>query len=82
MVKGLLLETVRLNRYLYMGVSEIRDTLFWGPDNKDPTIQGTILGSPIFGNSHIYKYIYKRTSKASISNSDRMPKLAVQDSGV
>ena len=29
-------------------------TLFWGPYNKDPTIQGTILGSPtIFGNSHI-----------------------------
>ena len=47
---------VRLNRYLYMGVSEIRDTLFWGPDNKDPTIQGTILGSPIFANSHIYIY--------------------------
>ena len=26
-------------------------TLLWGPYNKDPTIQGTILGSPIFGNS-------------------------------
>ena len=24
-----------------------------GPYNKDPTIWGTILGSPIFGNSHI-----------------------------
>ena len=34
-----------------MGVSENRSTLFWGP--KDPTIQGTILGSPIFGNSHV-----------------------------
>ena len=31
-----------------MGVSEIKDTLFGGPYNKDPTIQGTILGSPIF----------------------------------
>ena len=24
-----------------------------GPYNKDPTIEGTIFGSPIFGNSHI-----------------------------
>ena len=30
-----------------------RGTLFWGPYNKDPTIWGTILGSPTFGNSHI-----------------------------
>ena len=29
-----------------------RGTLFWGPYNKDPTIQDAILGSPIFGNSH------------------------------
>ena len=32
-------------------------TLFWGPYNKDPTILGyymTILGSPIFGNPHIF----------------------------
>ena len=30
-----------------MGVSENKGggTLFWGPDNKDPTISGTILGS-------------------------------------
>ena len=32
----------------------IRGTLFWGPYNKDTTIWGTILGSPIFGNSHIW----------------------------
>ena len=32
---------------------ELRGTLFWGPYNKDPTFQGTILGSPIFGNSHM-----------------------------
>ena len=37
-----------------MGVSEIRGTLFWGPYNKDTTIYGTTLGSPIFGNSYIF----------------------------
>ena len=26
---------------------KIRGTLFWGPYNKDPTIYGTTLGSPI-----------------------------------
>ena len=30
-----------------------RGTLFGGPYSKDPTISGTILGSPIFGNSQI-----------------------------
>ena len=29
---------------------KIRGTLFWGPYNKDPTIWGTILGSPYFQN--------------------------------
>ena len=29
---------------------KIRGALFWGPYNKDPTIQGTTLGSLIFGN--------------------------------
>ena len=32
---------------------KIRVPYFGGPYNKDPTIWGTILGSPIFGNSHI-----------------------------
>ena len=32
---------------------KIRGTLFWGPYNKDPIFQGTILGSQIFGNSHL-----------------------------
>ena len=32
---------------------KIRGTLFWCPCNKDPTIWATILGCPIFGNSHI-----------------------------
>ena len=32
----------------------MRGSLFWGPYNRDPTIWGTILGSPLFGNSHIY----------------------------
>ena len=36
-----------------MGVSENRRSLFGGPYITDPTIWGTILGSPIFGNSHI-----------------------------
>ena len=30
-----------------MGVSHNKGTLFWGPYNKDPTIWGTILGSPM-----------------------------------
>ena len=38
----------------YMRVSEDRrGTLFGGPYNKDPTIEGTILGSTIFGTPHI-----------------------------
>ena len=28
-------------------------SLFWGLYNKDPAILGTILGSPILGNSHV-----------------------------
>ena len=32
---------------------KIWDTLLWGPYNKDPTIKGSIWGSPIFGNSRI-----------------------------
>ena len=35
-----------------VGVSKNRATSFWGPYHRDPTIWGTILGSPIFGNSH------------------------------
>ena len=27
--------------------------LIWGPYNKDPTIYGTILGSPNFGTAHL-----------------------------
>ena len=43
-----------LNWVLVKGCGSFRKlggTLFWGPWNKDPTIQG--LGSPIFGNSHL-----------------------------
>ena len=29
------------------------DTVFWGSYNKDPTIWGTILGFPIFGNTQM-----------------------------
>ena len=38
-----------------MGVSENEGTLFWGPYNKDPSIWGTRLGSPVFGNSLMWK---------------------------
>ena len=49
-------ETKSAARYSgdYMGVSENEGTLFWGPYNKVPTIWGTILGSPIFGNPHMH----------------------------
>ena len=30
-----------------------RVSIFWGPCTKDPTIKGTIVGSPIFGHPHI-----------------------------
>ena len=36
-----------------MGFSENKGCLFGGPCNKDPTIQGDILGSLISGNPHI-----------------------------
>ena len=36
-----------------MEVSENRGTFFGGPDNKDPTIWGAILGSLIFGSPHM-----------------------------
>ena len=39
---------------------KIRATLFWGPYNKDPTMKGTILGSPIFGNPHLLCGFKKR----------------------
>ena len=51
---------------------KIRGTLFWGPDNKDPTISGTILGSSIFGNSHMFNIVYSGTTRNNIGNhSDR-----------
>ena len=31
-----------------MGVSENRGTLFWGPYNKDPTIEGFYISVPNF----------------------------------
>ena len=44
--------------YCHMGVSEnLGGALFWGPYNKDPTISGTVFGSPIFGNSHIISIV-------------------------
>ena len=41
-----------------MGLSKNKGYLnLGGPYNKDPTIKGTILGSPIFGNPHMYLLI-------------------------
>ena len=47
---------------------KIRGTLFWGPCDKDPTVWGAILGSPIFGNSHkgARGYVYKRNCKGTL----------------
>ena len=48
-----------LLRPLYGGFPKIRrGVLSWGPYNKGPTIQGAILGSPIFGNSDIRVWGY------------------------
>ena len=35
---------------------KLRGTLFGDPYNKDPTVQDTILGSPVFGNSQIQNH--------------------------
>ena len=40
----------RRHSKLYGSFRKEGGTSFWGPYNKDPTIWGTILGSPIFGN--------------------------------
>ena len=39
--------------YLDVGLSEDKGYLFCGPYIEDLTVQGTILGSPIFGNPHV-----------------------------
>ena len=51
--EGLCIVSAQVCLGYYMGVSEKYCTLFGGPYHKDPTIQGTILGAPIFGNAHI-----------------------------
>ena len=48
-----MLETLGPKALKYEEFPKIRATLFWGPYNEDPTIWGTILGSPIFGSSHM-----------------------------
>ena len=45
---------------------KIRGTLFWGPYNKDPTIQGTVLGSPIFGNPQMVGFGRSPVSTAAL----------------
>ena len=46
-------EALEARTYVIWELPKIRGPLFWDPYNKDPTMSGTILGSPIFGNSHI-----------------------------
>ena len=37
---------------------KLRGTLFWGPYNKDPTInKGTISGCPIFGSPPFHRFL-------------------------
>ena len=48
--RSLLLGSFFLNSY---GSFRKLGVLCWGPYTKEPTIQGTILGFVIFGNSHI-----------------------------
>ena len=36
-----------------VGVSHNKGTLNWGPYHKDPTIWGTIFGTPIFGSPQV-----------------------------
>ena len=55
-----------------MGVSANWGTLLWGPYNKDPTIEGTILGCPIFGNSHITTGFFQRFHKGSAILQERL----------
>ena len=47
---GTICGTFRKFGYLVLG----------GPYNQDPTIKGTILGSPIFGNRHMWAVFYVR----------------------
>ena len=59
--------TYRLHRalsQLHVGVFE---HLFWGPCNEDPTIQGTMLGPPIFGNLH---GVYPEERRTALSQTD------------
>ena len=41
---------------------KIRGALFWAPCNKDPTVQGAILGSPTFGNSHLVTRVIREVA--------------------
>ena len=45
--------------FLKWDFPKIRGTLSWGPYNKDPTIKGTVSGSPIFGNPQMCVLLLK-----------------------
>ena len=59
---------------------KIGGTLFWGPHNQDPTILGTRLGSPIFGNSLVVEPLNLNPNQA-VQHMQRSPRLkAASDS--
>ena len=45
-VKGYGAVTAYISKTLHGSFRKIRGTLFWGPYNKDPMIQGAISGCP------------------------------------
>ena len=52
---------------------EIRGTSFWDPENKDPNLSGTTLGSPIFGDSQISPSCLLRLALDPTSPHRRIP---------
>ena len=60
-------------RGLYWGLEfpKIQGTLFWGPYNKDPTFQGTILVFPMFGNPLIVDPLVSSAATSADRHTDR-----------
>ena len=49
---------------------KIRGTLFWVPYKKDPTISGTLFGSPIFGRSLLSRRMQQAASSLDAPRPD------------